>query len=90
MKTPIRWVKGLRGTLRSQIVCVSLVVGGKVCDVTAPEARRDEYANLIAASPDLLEACETLADASQSDLNTETELWDKLDAAIAKAHGEIK
>ena len=53
-----------------------------------PEAEQEANANLIAAAPDLLEACEALLDSIYGGGGGDGEVLAKANAAIAKARGE--
>ena len=74
---------------RSRITCVyqeeSRTIIVDIPHIPWPREEADANAHLIAAAPDLLEACENL---ENDDSAIPKYAWDMIQAAIAKAHGE--
>ena len=80
--TPGPWVIGKQD---HDVITVDTANGTAICDVYVDSDDRPANANLIAAAPDLLEACERLLDGGWPHAEADIEL---ACSAIAKAKGE--
>lgn len=74
---------------KDQMIVAGLMCVGVIWDGVFEKVKAEQEANarLIAAAPDLLAICEKILDEDDKDSFVDRELWEELQATVAKAKG---